>query len=687
MNKKINDIITFLFNKIPYSEQTENAKLKITSVLTDEYEKRLAHETEIEALGYIMSNFGSLESAAKLAGYHVEEIKEWSEIDQSINLLEVQRIFGKARRNIYLFSFILTLTAFFLCNLILFRNMLYIILFTIALLISSVFFKKFSIQKVKYVFGNVSYSPESHKYICDMYDKYGKRLLNGIVIGIFTVSYLIFVDVIMIVSTHSKMNEVVQYICGNLGFFYFILYINIKNLLCKVYTNNFIFSELKYNYKKHLSKVLSASVIYWLIITMIIILYINRIEYLFNIFTFAWGAYILILPIYNFTLRKNIVFRNISVNFKRIIAFFLIVTIVCAYGIMRLDSWLIQPYISTVATINHTDDKITYNEDNGIYTITSAKEDFKILQLTDIHLGGSALSAPKDLKALEAVYKLIEFTRPDLVIVTGDLVFPMGIMSFSMNNHTPIIQFSSFMRNIGIPWAFVYGNHDTEFMATSSAEKLNELFKSISYKNSQNLLYPYIQPDITGRNNQIIEIRNIDGTLNQALFLLDSNAYTGEGINSYDYIHDDQVEWYERNVIRLKKQENKNISSMLFFHMPLQEYRDAYKLYEENSKKVTYFFGENREKMINKVCCSDYHSRLFETALRLKSTKAMFCGHDHYNNLSVEYKGIRLTYGMSIDYLAMPGIEDDTAQRGGTLITLHSNSDFDIEQIRLTSLT
>lgn len=63
-----------------------------------------------------------------------------------------------------------------------------------------------------------------------------------------------------------------------------------------------------------------------------------------------------------------------------------------------------------------------------------------------------------------------------------------------------------------------------------------------------------------------------------------------------------------------------------------------------------------------------------------------FCGHDHYNNASIAYKGIRLTYGMSIDYLAMPGIGKETAQRGAELITIHADSSWDLEQIPLTSL-
>ena len=87
-----------------------------------------------------------------------------------------------------------------------------------------------------------------------------------------------------------------------------------------------------------------------------------------------------------------------------------------------------------------------------------------------------------------------------------------------------------------------YGNHDTETMSTLDKTELNEVYKSLSYKTSGNLLYPYVQPEIMGRNNQLIELRNADGSICTALFMIDSNAYTGEGLNVYDYIHDDQVD-------------------------------------------------------------------------------------------------------------------------------------------------
>ena len=60
---------------------------------------------------------------------------------------------------------------------------------------------------------------------------------------------------------------------------------------------------------------------------------------------------------------------------------------------------------------------------------------------------------------------------------------------------------------------------------------------------------------------------------------------------------------------------------------------------------------------------------MFETVLEMGSTDSIFCGHDHVNTYSVDYKGVRLTYGMSIDYLAYIGISKKGAQRGCTVIT------------------
>ena len=50
---------------------------------------------------------------------------------------------------------------------------------------------------------------------------------------------------------------------------------------------------------------------------------------------------------------------------------------------------------------------------------------FRILQLTDIHIGGSLGTRKKDKLALAAVEKIVGASDADFVVVTGDMVYPM----------------------------------------------------------------------------------------------------------------------------------------------------------------------------------------------------------------------------------------------------------------------
>lgn len=446
----------------------------------------------------------------------------------------------------------------------------------------------------------------------------------------------------------------------------------------------------KFKYKKQIIGITVFSSVYWISVTVFLVIFNRSISYPVNIFVGAGVVFGLLILVYNVTLRKKVTYKNIVINKPRIVVFISVIVAVSGFSVMQRDAWYTQSYINSVPFVEHNTHKIEYNDNTGVYTITKTTDDFKILHLTDIHIGGSLYSYSKDLKALKACYAEIEHTHPDLVVVTGDMCFPLGIMSLSLNNFAPVQQFAAFMRNTGIPWAFTYGNHDTEMFSTLNKTELNDVYKSLSYKTSRNLLYPYTQPDIMGRNNQLIEIRNADGSLNTGIFMIDSNAYTGEGINVYDYIHDDQVDWYAGEVERMNEEAGHTVHSMVFFHIPLQEYKTATELYLDGSDEVKYFFGENPGDhggiTNNLVCCSDYPSKMFDTAVELGSTTGFFCGHDHYNNASLEYKGIRLTYGMSIDYLAMPGIAKETKQRGAELITIHSDSTWELEQIPLDSI-
>ena len=516
-----------------------------------------------------------------------------------------------------------------------------------------------------------------------LFDKYTRRCVNWTLIAFLYV--FITALSLIVLGINSKGNEILEGLIGHYFGFEVIAFFLVKNLLIvKWLCGQHDFEKLPL-FRKELRNVILSSAIYWIIAGALF--YGFEMVFVMDITAFIAVLFAAWIVAYNFT-RINRFTYSRKKHPRAVIATVLLIALVGGgYSFLSRDVWLTQPYINSTPHLYESENRITYDDATGIYTITKSTQVLKILQVTDVHLGGGVLSFDKDLKALKAVFALLDKTRPDLVIVTGDLCYPIGLSSFSFNNTAPVQQFAAFMRNTGIPWAFTYGNHDTERFAATSTHGLNELYKSLSWDTSRTLLYPYIQPDITGRNNQLIEVRNSDGSLNQALFLIDSNAYTGEGLNKYDYIHDDQVEWYADQVKRLNTEAGRTVPSLVFFHIPLQQYRTAYELYEKGSTAVKYYFGSNDEDMFNKVCCSDYPSSMFDKAKELGSTTGFFCGHDHYNNMSLEYQGIRLTYGMSIDYLAMPGIARDTKQRGATLITVDEYGNTEIEQIPLLSVT
>lgn len=316
------------------------------------------------------------------------------------------------------------------------------------------------------------------------------------------------------------------------------------------------------------------------------------------------------------------------------------------------------------------------------YKITNPYDTpLRILQITDIHIGGGLLSIKNDRLAIQTILELVEYTKPDLIIATGDLVYPVPFQSGTINNMVEARIFGGLMEKMGIPWVVTFGNHDTESYSMYNRADLTDYYSSL-----KNCLLVRGPTDIFGYGNQIITIHNADGELNTALVLLDSNAYRKEkiGINKYDYIHDDQVDWYVRSINELSEGKDEVIQSLMFFHIPLIEYNEAWQLKESESDEIEYHFGINREK----VSSSDLRSKIFEAAYELGSTKAMFCGHDHVNYSSITYKGIRLTYGKSIDYLAYAwsGIINQTDQRGGTVIDISSDKSFDISTVRYSDI-
>ena len=346
---------------------------------------------------------------------------------------------------------------------------------------------------------------------------------------------------------------------------------------------------------------------------------------------------------------------------------------------------------NSYSAVEGEDRLVPEKDENGYWTFTTDR-DFKVLQLTDVHIGGGWMCLKKDAMAMNAVAAMITAEKPDLVIVTGDVSYPVPFQAGTFNNLSSAKIFAALMEKLGVYWTLGFGNHDTEAYSYYSREDISGFYSNEDFRYC---LFEAGPDDVDGYGNQVINVKNSDGIITQSLYVFDSHSYVdGDFLGimwKYDNIHENQVEWYKNTVNalneqnnavlkKLGKEENSAIKSAAFFHIPLTEQRDAWYEYAENgfsdTENVKYFYGDAGEG--SKVVYSGIHEdNLFEAMQELGSTKAVFCGHDHYNNFSLEYNDIRLTYGMSVDYLAYPGIYKEGSQRGCTVITFTPDGSFD----------
>ena len=370
-----------------------------------------------------------------------------------------------------------------------------------------------------------------------------------------------------------------------------------------------------------------------------------------------------------------------------LLSFAIIVTITFPLALLAqfgIDNTNYQKeYIDSLEPIKTRDITIDETGVNTKFYNVDDDSDFTILQLSDTHFTGDRWYKSLDLKCLKAIYTMVDYVKPDLVIYTGDNIYPS--LAFGSNNNIKSAQIlSEFLEKLEVPFLYEFGNHDTEYYARGQAKDINEIFQSNPY------CYAREDTEVgykAGRLSQVVEIRNSDTSLNQAIVLLDSGAYKSSSfLSGYDNFKEQNIYWYEEKLVKIRKRENlENVSqvpSMAFFHIPPYEYKEACKLYAEGNEEVTYLFGENDET----ISCPNEPSGLFDKMVKLESTKAVFFGHDHTNYMALRYKGIEMYYGHAIDYRAYPTIKYKTQYRGGNIIKLHRDSTYTVESCLLKDI-
>lgn len=263
-----------------------------------------------------------------------------------------------------------------------------------------------------------------------------------------------------------------------------------------------------------------------------------------------------------------------------------------------------------VATVAQQSAKLRFNSNHK----------FKIVQFTDVHnIYGNENAA----HAIENINEVLDAENPDLVIITGDLIFGKPAEESFRAVLDP-------MEKRGILFAVTFGNHDDE--NGLSREELLKIAQSYKYNCTSTV------EGIYGVTNYALELKeNASEKVAEVIYCFDSNSYSKvEGVKGYDWIRMNQIIWYQSQSKKYTAANGgKPVHSLAFMHIPVPEYGVA------AADLNSHITGTRMES----GGFPKLNSGLFTAMLEMGDVKGMFAGHDHDNDYVVMYYGIALAYG------------------------------------------
>jgi len=321
-------------------------------------------------------------------------------------------------------------------------------------------------------------------------------------------------------------------------------------------------------------------------------------------------------------------------------------------------------------------------------------EDYKILQFTDIQIidvtqqpyegrltaSDAAKWPDRDTCAFNQIRELVSSEKPDFIVLTGDNVY--GQFDGDGSNFKALVDL---MDSFDIPWSFVNGNHDGETVVNHGGVDY-ECGKGMKWQadyvkqNTENCLYE-LGAETMGSGNFTVNLTE-NGKIVYTFVMMDTHGCDmAAGMNL------EQIEWYESEIRKASKVRYGKgdlsagvVPSFMFFHHPLRQHYLAMLKYNNTDRGFVSVDGkplDNGDYGANMETVSYFQSNaIWDKIKELNSTKGVFVGHNHKNNTSILYEGVRLTFGNKT------GTYDSWYQQGGTRITIKDGSnDFTVEPI------
>ena len=280
-----------------------------------------------------------------------------------------------------------------------------------------------------------------------------------------------------------------------------------------------------------------------------------------------------------------------------------------------------------------------------------------VLQLSDTQTWSWG-AAPEE-QCYKYVREVVGKTNPDLIIVTGDLVYgrfdPNGSLLKSL---------IAFMETLDTLWAPVFGNHDNESL-------MGVDWQCAQLEAAENCLFK--QGDVTGNGNYSVGIAQGDELL-RVFYMMDSNGCGAPMINS-DGVHtapapgtnvvktsqgfgQDQVDWYTNQINAIHKADS-DVKISFAYHIQQSIFQKVFTKYEEydgltsNSALINPLNLDTMETAdetdfgyLGRPMKGGWDGT-YEIYKGMKALGAdsIFVGHEHCNSASIVYDGVRFQYG------------------------------------------
>lgn len=284
-----------------------------------------------------------------------------------------------------------------------------------------------------------------------------------------------------------------------------------------------------------------------------------------------------------------------------------------------------------------------------------------------------------DVRCFSYVRELIDRTKPDLIILTGDNVYgefdDRGEMQRLLCRR---------MEEYGIPWAPVFGNHDNE-------SRMGVRWQMEEFRRAPHCLFR--EGTVTGHGNYALRVKTGDRDL-WTLYLLDTNGChtvgnpwaPEEGVteDNVDYdllkheqgIYEDQIQWYAETAEHIAEEAGRTVPSLAFFHIPIHAFdvaiRERYG--KEVGEDLTFDMEGDHGRIIEHNKWRIDRDLTFFRMATEHGTKGFFVGHEHKNDAIFCHGGICYAYGTKTGVSTY--YRDDAI--GGNLLTLCADGRFTV---------